>query len=445
MIRSSTVRLTAGRVRRFAFCLAAFAQALALSGCGLPQKLISGEYRLPFSSETPAWLDMPPPPSAVRTVVRHFASLPQTLPSIYRTVLEQESRAEDEVFADEKPSLIRNRVSHGYYYSVLTEDGKALYDALRAVTCYPDDASLLVLAKTECAPGSDEFGTQLTGARNALLFDHPELFWMYRTNFGIHYQYYETPEDDGLFHSYFCLEQCYGDYEDEMTRFNAAVDEFMASIDLSQPEPVVALEIHDRLIDLATYDYDTVEDESNLDHANTAFGVLVSDSRGNSHSAVCDGYAFAYEYLLQQAGITCTYLRGTAGMTGQEPGRHAWNAVCLDGEWYEVDVTWDDFEPEQPEDSSDIEAEALRSQRFMGLMRHIFFNLTTAKMAAYSSGDDLRYENDRGWLTYSIDSFHERFTEATAADEGDALSALAPAAEGTAYTYKYLLTAGKEN
>ncbi len=50
---------------------------------------------------------------------------------------------------------------------------------------------------------------------------------------------------------------------------------------------------------------------------------------------VCQGYASAMQYLLDQLDIPCVIITGTA-----KGGPHAWNMVKLDGEWYYVDVTW---------------------------------------------------------------------------------------------------------
>lgn len=50
---------------------------------------------------------------------------------------------------------------------------------------------------------------------------------------------------------------------------------------------------------------------------------------------VCQGYASATQYLLQQAGVPCVTITGTA--QGQP---HAWNMVLLDGAYYYLDVTW---------------------------------------------------------------------------------------------------------
>ena len=50
---------------------------------------------------------------------------------------------------------------------------------------------------------------------------------------------------------------------------------------------------------------------------------------------VCQGYACAVQYLLQQAGVPCVIITGIA--QGQP---HAWNMVLLDGDYYYLDATW---------------------------------------------------------------------------------------------------------
>ena len=50
---------------------------------------------------------------------------------------------------------------------------------------------------------------------------------------------------------------------------------------------------------------------------------------------VCQGYACAVQYLLGQLGIQSVIVSGTA--LGDA---HAWNLICLDGEYYYMDATW---------------------------------------------------------------------------------------------------------
>lgn len=52
---------------------------------------------------------------------------------------------------------------------------------------------------------------------------------------------------------------------------------------------------------------------------------------------VCDGYAEAFKILMNGAGIECKVIYGNTPY-----GLHAWNQVKIDGEWYNIDVTWDD-------------------------------------------------------------------------------------------------------
>ncbi len=68
-------------------------------------------------------------------------------------------------------------------------------------------------------------------------------------------------------------------------------------------------------------------------YIHSPYGVIVKKL------AVCEGYAEAYKLLLERCGIECKIIYGTAAEN------HEWNAVLLDGEWYAVDVTWDDPVP----------------------------------------------------------------------------------------------------
>lgn len=81
--------------------------------------------------------------------------------------------------------------------------------------------------------------------------------------------------------------------------------------------------VHDKLASLITYVADAPMNQS-------AYSALVNGK------TVCAGYAKAFQYLMQQLGIPCYYCRGYSGEN------HAWNIVELYGEYYNVDLTWDD-------------------------------------------------------------------------------------------------------
>lgn len=96
--------------------------------------------------------------------------------------------------------------------------------------------------------------------------------------------------------------------------------------------------IHDYLVENVAYGYpEGVDSEDST--AYNAYGALVEGK------AVCNGYAQAMKLLCDLSGVKCELI------TGQADGEnHAWNLVRLDDdEWYHVDVTWDDPEPDDPE------------------------------------------------------------------------------------------------
>ena len=62
----------------------------------------------------------------------------------------------------------------------------------------------------------------------------------------------------------------------------------------------------------------------------------------NGDKVVCEGYAKAFKYLCDKAGIGCLIVSGGLG-SGTGAGNHMWNLVELDSKWYVVDCTNNDI------------------------------------------------------------------------------------------------------
>jgi hypothetical protein len=90
-----------------------------------------------------------------------------------------------------------------------------------------------------------------------------------------------------------------------------------------------ALTLHDYLTENIEYDHNYEENEN----AFNAYGALIEGW------AVCQGYVHAYKMLLHMVGVENLIVTGVAG--GEN---HAWNLVNYYGQWYHVDVTWNDQE-----------------------------------------------------------------------------------------------------
>lgn len=105
--------------------------------------------------------------------------------------------------------------------------------------------------------------------------------------------------------------------------YDEAVAEYASLANGATSEYEKALILHDALVESVFY-----QEASN---AHGSYGALVEGV------AVCEGYAEAYQVLLEKVGIMSYVVRGWGG-----DERHAWNLVRLDGKYYYTDVTWDD-------------------------------------------------------------------------------------------------------
>lgn len=326
-----------------------------------------------------------------------------------------------------------------YYRSRLSDDEQLLYDAL--VTCAlsedPSEEGDAIFLRID--PAGDEFKTMFSRVYNAILYDCPELFWLNIGGSSFQYTYSNRLLDRETYRITFKLPDPYPEREEMMSALEDAADEFLSDIDLTAPDDEVALAVHDKLIGLVSYDEQASSGFSN-DLAHTAYGALVRSSSGEPNTAVCDGYSGAYKYLLQKAGIQCLILAGHAGDTEETAGNHSWNIVNLDGEWYEVDATWDDISSEDllnsDADYSGIAEEASQNDWYMDKLTHYLYNVTTEEMSYFEPDDYYTYRTDQGWVSFLKSSVHIRYSEEESGESGDYMTPLAPIAEGTEYSYR---------
>ena len=90
-------------------------------------------------------------------------------------------------------------------------------------------------------------------------------------------------------------------------------------------------EVHNWMVDNIEYDVDLEADEP--------YSISGALTEGK---AVCEGYARGFKYIMDKLNIPCVLVSGTGTNSAGETESHAWNYVQLDGNWYAVDVTWDD-------------------------------------------------------------------------------------------------------
>ncbi len=103
----------------------------------------------------------------------------------------------------------------------------------------------------------------------------------------------------------------------------------LADIEDGMTDVEKALVLHDYLVREVDYNLNIVNGKPAPDYVYSLEGVFVE------RDAVCQGYALAYSFLLQEVGVESV-------VVSSDPMNHAWNMVKIDGNWYHVDATWDD-------------------------------------------------------------------------------------------------------
>lgn len=115
-----------------------------------------------------------------------------------------------------------------------------------------------------------------------------------------------------------------------------AANAILARIDPTMTDLQKVKAIHDYLVSTVSYDYEIIQLGFMRRSSFSVYGALV-DQR-----AVCQGYALAFQMLMNRLGIPSLFV-------SSEAMNHAWNMVRIGDDWYHVDSTWDDPVPDIPE------------------------------------------------------------------------------------------------
>lgn len=171
-------------------------------------------------------------------------------------------------------------------------------------------------------------------AVRAVYYDHPEFFWFREAWSG---KLVKGTETLSVFH------YDYWNFTSQRDKHKAKLWQAARAVaDLAREKETVYEQVkfvHDYLVQNVTYDKSAANEPDgamshslNWAYAHSAYGCLVN-RRG-----VCDGYSKGFQLVMQMLGISCDYTEGVA------KGLHAWNFLKLDGEYYYMDVTWDDYD-----------------------------------------------------------------------------------------------------
>lgn len=219
-------------------------------------------------------------------------------------------------------------MSSEYAYSKLSDDEKSIYKEIYSVI---NDLGSEVLLSTLDTDMIDK-------CFKAVLVDHPEIFYV--TGYSLN----KFMRGDTL--KKITFSGTYTMSKEDVEKKNETVDSYVANalagISQNASDYEKVKYVYEYLVDNNTYDMESTDNQNILSVCEN--GVTV-----------CQGYTKMAELLLNKLGVFCTLVNGVAAnssfaeadgtiheIDGSDWGSHVWNIVCVDGKFYNVDVTWGD-------------------------------------------------------------------------------------------------------
>ena len=198
-----------------------------------------------------------------------------------------------------------------YCYEKLTPSLKQLYSEIYLTLKNYNNAVWI------CSLSPDDIDL----AFNCVMNDHPEIYY---TN---GYLYTKYTSGDEIVKIQF--NPTYTVTADNIKLYNGYIQEYYNAYKSELP---AGASDYEKI--KYTYEFVIINTEYNIqspENQNILSVFLMGES-------VCQGYAKAFQYLLQKEGIECTLVTGNVS---QNEG-HAWNLVKCNGAYYYVDCTWGD-------------------------------------------------------------------------------------------------------
>ncbi len=124
--------------------------------------------------------------------------------------------------------------------------------------------------------------------------------------------------------------------EEDINILNQTIQSIMQETITEEMTPQDKIKaIHDYIIDHTRYDVNRSDHQITTYRSDTAYGALIE------HYAICGGYADSMKLFLEELKIPSYKISSE---------NHVWNFLLLDGNWYHLDLTWDDPISSTPEE-----------------------------------------------------------------------------------------------
>lgn len=201
-----------------------------------------------------------------------------------------------------------------YYFRELDETEKQAYNAiLMVIDKFPERVEVPMDLTKE----------QLLDVHKALLYDNPAFFFLsnkstlrQNKNKAFYYPQYVMGVED---------------YNAMLKKCDIVADKIIEEAKSSDSTFEQERIVHDSIIAQCAY-----SDDSQDLYKSTIYGALCGGT------SACEGYAKTAKYIFDKLGIECFVMTGNSTPPGAVTQSHMWNVIKIDGEYYHLDLTWDD-------------------------------------------------------------------------------------------------------
>lgn len=225
----------------------------------------------------------------------------------------------------ENGSLL-NEWDSAYAYSNLSESEQIWYrDMAKAMGTMTDKVKL---SEQGIKAGLDE--SRVDKIFQSVLNDHPELFYVE----GYSYTKFTWGQKTVAIEFTGTYNLDWDTAVERRREIEQSVEELLAGAPKETDDYEKIKYVYETLIYETDYDLEASENQN-------IYSVFVG------HASVCQGYAKAFQYLMNRMGVECALVQGKVLDTGEG---HAWNLVRADGDYYYVDTTWGDISYQSTEE-----------------------------------------------------------------------------------------------
>ena len=255
---------------------------------------------------------------------------------VYNLFLNVSGTRTPEYTKDLKINSLNGIIENDFYYNTLNDEQKKIYTAISyGVKDFKDRFNVQNYNFVSMEQTLDDVGKALS----CFLDDHPEVFYLdiskismtieARTEGGTTTYYVKIGPGDysSYLNSTFANKQEIEDAEEYIIDIRRQVMDILRPYDNAMKIKVV----NEWMIDNLSY-----EDRDGNNNKYNLYGAIVETK------VVCEGYARMFKYIMDGLDIPSILVSGTATNSDGQTELHAWNYVELNGQWYAIDVTWND-------------------------------------------------------------------------------------------------------